>query len=146
MWTAKTKCLFFCWLSFYFTWSEFLHQYQNRYILAVSFINKKLKILVYVDADIYTDIIWEFSQAMTQNEYPKREKSGNFPVLSLFVYSFLVIAWENSQTILIHFRKLSFILRTFLVNLKCFPTTWWKIKKRARWVINNYKASYVGSK
>ena len=55
MWTEKTKFMFFCWLSCYFIPSEFPYQYQNSY-LALSFQTKKLKILIYIDTDIYTGI------------------------------------------------------------------------------------------
>ena len=58
----------------------FLHhlnsQYQNYYILAVSFLTKRLKILIYIDIDIYTETAWRFSQALAKNEYTKREKTG----------------------------------------------------------------------
>ena len=33
------------------------------------------------------------------------------------------------------FRKLSFVWRTLLLNLKGFSTTWWTIKKNQGWVI-----------
>ena len=42
--------------------------------------------------------------------------------------------------------KLSFVRRTLLINLKSFPTTWSKIKKKQEWVINKYKTSNVNAK
>ena len=60
--------MFFYCLSFYFTSSEFPYQYQNYYILAVSFLTKYAKILIYFDNNIYTEIVWTFSQAMAQNQ------------------------------------------------------------------------------
>ena len=73
-WTAKTEFLFF--FGFLFTSSEFTYQYQNYYILVVSFLTKQLKILTYIDIDTYTEIVWTLSQAMAENEYAKREKNG----------------------------------------------------------------------
>ena len=107
MWTAKTKFLFFSWISFYFTSSKSPYQYQN-YILAASFLTKQLKISICIDIDIYIEIVWTFSQAMAQNECTKREKLGKFD----------------------SFRKLSFVSRTLLTNLKSFHTTWWKKRSR----------------
>ena len=69
MWKAESKT------------SEFSYQYQNYYILAVSFLTKYLKILIYVAIDIYTEIVWTFSQVMAQNEYTKREKTGEVRVV-----------------------------------------------------------------
>ena len=69
MWKAKAKT------------SEFSYQYQNYYILAISFLTKYLKILIYVAIDIYTEIVWTFSQVMAQNEYRKREKTGEVRVV-----------------------------------------------------------------
>ena len=32
--------------------------------------------LIYTDIDIYTEIVWTFSQAMAKNEYTKREREN----------------------------------------------------------------------
>ena len=42
-------------------------------------------------------------------------------------------------------RKLSFVWRTLLINLRSFRTTWWK-KKKQGWVTNKYEARNVGAK
>ena len=44
------------------------------------------------------------------------------------------------------FSILSFVWKTLLINLKGFPTTWWKLKKKQGWVINEYKANNVDVK
>ena len=43
-------------------------------------------------------------------------------------------------------RKLSFVWGKLLINLKGFLTTWWKIKNKQKWVINNCQASNVDVK
>ena len=81
--------------------------------------NQILKNIIYFDINIYTEIVCTFSQAMAQNECTKRErKLGKFD----------------------SFRKLSFIWRTLLINLRDFRTIWWT-KKKQWWVANKYEAS-----
>ena len=64
------------------------------------------KYFKYVDVDIYTEIAWTFSLAIAQNEFTQRELRK-----------------------LDSFKKTLFFLENMLINLKGFPTTWWKIKK-----------------
>ena len=64
-----------------------------------------------VDIEIYKEIAWTFSLAMAQMEYTERE------------------LWKYDS-----FKKLLFVWRTWLTNLKGFPITWWKIKNsRDEW-------------
>ena len=125
-WTAKTKFIFFCWLSFYFKLSEFLYHHQKYCISAHhSETIKYIDIDKYVDIDIYTEITWAFFLAMAQNEYTERERElGKFD----------------------SFWKLSFVWRTWLINLKGVSTTWWKMSVWQVWVLNKHKASNEGAK
>ena len=118
MWTAKAKFLFYCWLSFYFTSSELQYQYQNYYILAISFLTKKLKILISTQK-LFEDFPKRWPRIRVQRE----RKLGRFD----------------------SFRKLSFVWRTLLITFRGFRTTWWE-KKKQGWATNRYKASSMDSK
>ena len=73
---SKNKIYFFL-LPFFL---HHLNSYINIKTIAVYFSriipNQITEILIYIDIDIYTEIVWTLSQAMAENEYTKREKTG----------------------------------------------------------------------
>ena len=118
MWTAKTKFLFFCWLSFYIIWipisvSKLL--YFSRII--PNQITENINIHWYWY--LYRNCLDIFPS--DGQEWIHKERGNSFT-------------------------RLSFVWRTLLINLKGFRTTWWKIKKKQGWVINKYKESKVDAK
>ena len=121
MWTAKTKFLFFCWLSFYTFWipisvSKLLH--FSRII--PNQIIQKINVHWYLHRNCL-DIFPRDGQEWINK---KRENSE-----VQFIYK-IFICLEN---IVNKFERLS-------------HTTWWKIKKNQGWMINKYKASNVEAK
>ena len=74
IWTEKTEFLFFLCVSFYFTSSEFLHQYQNYYILTVFFI-RFLTYFSSVNIDIYKEIYLDIFPSDGLKWITKREKT-----------------------------------------------------------------------
>ena len=83
-----------------------------------------MKILIYIDIDIYVEIVWTLSQAMAENENTKRKKTGEVRL----VYKTFI----GLETIIHKFERLSYKLM--------------EIKKKQGWVINKYRVSNVDAK
>ena len=82
---SKNKISFFL-LPFFL---HHLNSYINIKPIAVYFSriipNQITEILIYIDIDIYTEIVWTLSQAMTENEYKRaRENWGSSIILRDF--------------------------------------------------------------
>ena len=116
IWTEKTEFLFFLCVSFYFTSSEFLHQYQNYYILTVFFI-RFLTYFSSVNIDIYKEIYLDIFPSDGLKWITKREKTRDIQ--------------SNHKTF--------FVWRTWSKNLKHLYIIWWKIKKKQGLVKSKYQ-------
>ena len=111
MWTAKTKFLFFCWLSFYIIWNPIS---VLKLLYFSRFIPKQITEIINIHWYWYLyRNCWSLSQAIAESEYTKRERLAKF-------YSFTRLTRNT---------RLLFGWRQLLINLKGFRTTLWKMKK-----------------